>query len=236
MDCHAMRFGRVYAVRDLPFEERPRERMMKNGPSALSEAELLAIILRTGTAEENVIDLSKHILMEHSLKDLCQTGIGELKRYRGINDAKACQIMAAAELANRIYKARNEGSSSISSSRDVFNLVYPDLRFSKKEHFFCIYLNTRNEVIKKELVSVGNLNTSVIHPREIFRSAIRESANTVILVHNHPSGNPEPSSEDVQITKIIIEAGRLMGIQVLDHVVIGEGTHISMAERGIAKF
>ncbi len=231
-----MHQGLVYAIKDLPSGERPRERLMKYGPASLSEAELLAIILRVGTYQENVVELSKRILMEHSLKDLCQLGIGELKRFRGINDAKACQIQACAELASRIYASRAEPKATIESSKDVHELIYPELRFTKKENFFCLYLDTRNSLIKKELVSVGNLNTSVIHPREIFRSAIRESANSVIMAHNHPSGNPEPSRDDIEITKLMISAGKLMGIHVLDHVVIGEAGYVSMADRNLVKF
>lgn len=231
-----MHQGIVYAIKDLPADERPRERLIKYGASSLSEAELLAIILRVGTIQENVVDLSKHILREHSLRDLCQLSIGELKRFRGINDAKACQIQACAELATRIYSSSAAQKSQIDTSKDVYGLIYPELRFTKKENFFCLYLDTRNSLIKKELVSVGNLNTSVIHPREIFRSAIKESANSVIMVHNHPSGNPEPSSDDLEITKLLINAGKLMGIHVIDHVVIGEGGYVSMADRNLVKF
>jgi DNA repair protein RadC len=209
---------------------------MKYGASNLSEAELLAIILRVGTVQENVVDLSKHILREYSLRDLCQLGITELKQFRGINDAKACQLLACAELASRIYASASSPKSKIDASRDVYELIYPELRFTKKENFFCLYLDTRNTLIKKELVSVGNLNTSVIHPREIFRSAIKESANSVILVHNHPSGNPEPSKDDLEITNLLINAGKLMGIHVLDHVVIGESGYVSMADRNLVKF
>lgn len=231
-----MHQGLVYAIRDLPLGERPRERLMRYGAGSLSEAELLAIILRVGSVQENVVELSKRILMEHSLQDLCQLSLGELKHFRGINDAKACQIQACAELASRIYSSRISPKANLESSRDVYNLIYPELRFTKKENFFCLYLDTRNSLIKKELVSVGNLNTSVIHPREIFRSAIKESANSVILVHNHPSGNPEPSIDDIEITKLLISAGKLMGIHVLDHVVIGDSGYASMADRNIVKF
>jgi len=231
-----MHQGLVYTIKDLPLEERPRERLMKYGAASLSEAELLAIILRVGTVQENVIDLSKRILREHSLKDICQLGITELKRYRGINDAKACQLLACAELASRIYASQAQLKARVDSSKDVYELIYPELRFTKKEQFYCLYLDTRNSLIRKELVSVGNLNTSVIHPREIFRSAIKESANSVILAHNHPSGNPEPSKDDLEITKLLVNAGKLMGIQVLDHVVIGDGIYISMADRALVKF
>jgi len=231
-----MHQGLVYAIRDLPLSERPRERLMKHGASTLSEAELLAIILRVGTVQENVVELSKRILREYSLRDLCQLSLGELKQFHGINDAKACQVQACAELASRIYTTKAGEKTSIDSSKDVYELIYPELRFTKKENFFCLFLDTRNNLIRKELVSVGNLNTSVIHPREIFRSAIKESANSVILVHNHPSGNPEPSRDDLEITKLLINAGKLMGIHVLDHVVIGENGHVSMADRNLVKF
>jgi DNA repair protein RadC len=231
-----MHQGLVYTIKDLPLDERPRERLMKYGSASLSEAELLAIILRVGTVQENVIDLSKRILREHSLRDICQLGINELKKFRGINDAKACQVLACAELASRIYASQAQQKARIDSSKDVYELIYPELRFTKKEQFYCLYLDTRNNLIRKELVSVGNLNTSVIHPREIFRSAIKESANSVILCHNHPSGNAEPSKDDLEITKLLVSAGKLMGIQVLDHVVIGDGGHVSMADRGLVKF
>ena len=231
-----MHIGTVYAIRDLPLDERPRERLMKYGAPALSEAELVAIILRTGTTQENVVELSKHILRAHSLRDISQMGINELKQFRGINDAKACQLLACAELATRIYSAKASPKAVVGSSKDVHNLIYPELRFTKKEHFYCLYLDTRNSIIKKELISVGNLNTSVIHPREIFRSAIKESANSVIFAHNHPSGNPEPSKDDIEITRMLISAGKLMGIPVLDHVVIGETGYVSMADKNLLQF
>lgn len=232
----SMQSGIVYTIKELPPDERPRERLIKYGAANLSEAELLAIIIRVGTAKENVVELSRRILREHSLRDICQLSIGELKRFEGINDVKACQILACAELASRIYSSRACEKSQIGTSREVYSMIYPELRFTKKENFFCLYLDTRNSLIKKELVSVGNLNTSVIHPREIFRSAIRESANSVIMVHNHPSGNPEPSGDDIEITKLMVSAGKLMGIPVLDHVVIGENGYVSMADRNLVKF
>jgi DNA repair protein RadC len=226
----------VYTIQDLPIGERPRERLIKHGPAALSEAELLAIILRTGTAEENVVELSKRILMEYNLAKLCQTSISEIKRFRGISDVKACQILACIELANRIHSFEKPTNVTITTSHDVFDLIGPRLRFSKKETFTGLYLDTRNCLIKEEVISLGNLNTSVVHPREIFNIAIRELANSVIIVHNHPSGNPEPSKDDIDITRILVRAGQLIGIPIIDHIIIGDKNYLSMADRRIVQF
>jgi len=231
-----MDIGTVYTIRDLPLGERPRERLVKYGSAALSEAELLAIILRTGTPRENVLDLSKRILRDYNLGELCQLGINEIQKFRGISTVKACQILASVELARRINSFGKAINPLLNSSKEVFSLLGPELRFLKKECFIGLYLDTRNSLIKKEMISLGNLNTSVVHPREIFNLAIRESANSVIIVHNHPSGNPEPSKEDIEITKILIRAGQVIGIPIIDHVIIGDKSYFSMADRNLIKF
>jgi DNA repair protein RadC len=231
-----MNTGTVYAIRDLPLHERPRERLISSGPGALSEAELLAIILRTGTSNENVVELSKRILRDYTLAELSLLGFNEVQKFRGISTVKACQILSCAELARRINSFSRAPLTQINSSKDVFNLLSPELRFLRKESFIGLYLDTRNALIKKETISLGSLNTSVVHPREIFSSAIRESANSVIIVHNHPSGNPEPSKEDIDITRILVRAGQLIGIPIIDHVIIGDSSYFSLADRQSLKF
>jgi DNA repair protein RadC len=226
----------MLALRDFPIGERPRERMARLGPSALSDSELLAIIIRTGTQESNVIDLSREILKTHSLKTLCQSGFGDLKRFKGISDVKAGQILAVIELSKRIHAFSNNEKEIIEGSKDVANLMFSELRFCPKEQFYALLLDTRCGLIKKEQVSLGNLNTSIVHPREIFRSAITERANSIILVHNHPSGNPTPSNDDIQITKQIVKAGNLVGIRVVDHIVIGESSFVSMSDTALVSF
>ncbi len=222
-----------FCICEMPRQERPRERMIKYGPESLSNAELLAIILRTGTRRENVIDLSNRVLIEYDLKALSRATVSELKSISGIKDAKACQIAAVFELARRIGAYHEEPRPKISSSRDVYNLVSPALNNLTKEHFIAMYLNTKNRVIKQETISIGTLNTSVVHPRDVFKGAVQNSAASIILVHNHPSGDPEPSVDDIQITKRMAAAGRTMGIEVLDHVIIGAGRFLSLKDMRI---
>jgi len=219
-----------FCIHEMPEQERPRERMIKYGPESLGNAELLAIILRTGTRSENVINLSNRILIDYDLKDLSRATVSQLKSISGIKDAKACQIAAVFELARRLGSYHEKPKPKISSSREVYNLVSAPLDNLKKEHFIALYLNTKNRLIKQETVSIGTLNTSVVHPRDVFKGAVQNSAAFIILVHNHPSGDPEPSVDDVEITKRMTAAGRTMGIEVLDHVIIGSGRFLSLKD------
>lgn len=216
-------------IKDLPEQNRPRERFLKHGPEALSDAELFAIILRTGNKEENVIDMSNRLIKEYGLNNLYDCSLIELQKIKGIGKAKAMQILAMAELGKR-YSDSKKSRRFISSAKAVFDLMHEKLKDEKQEHFIVIHLNNRNYYIKEELITKGVLDASIIDAREVFKSAIRNSASRVILVHNHPSGDPKPSEEDIEVTKKLIDAGTLLGIKVLDHVIIGNGSWWSWRE------
>ncbi|MBA3044273.1 JAB domain-containing protein, partial [archaeon] len=220
--------GYRFTIKELPDEEKPRERLIGFGPSALSNAELLAIILRIGNPGENVLDLSKRLLKEHDIKCLSQVTVGELKKTFGVGDAKACQIIACFELGRRAAKHTNGVKPLIKTPQDVADLLMPEMQYLKKEYFKCLYLDSKNRIIKNDTISVGSLNANIVHPREVFKAAISESAASVILVHNHPSGDPKPSRDDVEITKRLMETGEVIGIKVLDHMIIGDGRWISL--------
>ncbi len=223
-----------YKIRilDMQKEERPRERLIKFGATALSDSELLAIILRTGTMQENVVNLCQRILSQYNLKQLSQINIAQLMSIHGIKEGKAAQIAACFEVARRLESFNEDEKPRINSPEDVYRRIYPKMRELKKEMFIELCLDTKNQIIKEDTISVGSLNANVVHPREVFRTALAESAAHIIVAHNHPSGDPTPSKEDVEITKKLVETGRIMGIDVLDHVIIGDGRHFSMKEAG----
>ncbi len=208
-------------IKEMVPEYRPRERLMTKGVQVLSDAELLAIILQKGTKRENVVDMSHKILFRYSLDKLQLCTLAELSEIEGIGLAKACQILATFELGRRLKSRVNH--KRISQPREVFEYMSPKMSHLDKEHLYLLHLDSKNNIMKEELISVGTLNSSLIHPREVFKAAIRESANAVILVHNHPSGDPTPSDEDREVTERIMEAGELLKIKVLDHVIIGKG-------------
>jgi len=216
-------------LKDIIKENRPRERLEKFGVNALSDPELLAIIFRTGNKNENVIDMSNRLLAEYGVNKLSSCSLKELQKIKGIGKAKACQIIAVFEFNKRhnLAKKRNE---PIKCAKDVFEYACSRISAADKENFMVLHMDAKNRVIKDEIVSTGILNASLIHPREVFKSAIKESANSIILVHNHPSGDPQPSEEDKQVTKILFDAGELLGIKVLDHVIIGRNEFYSFKE------
>lgn len=220
-------------IKDISLENRPRERLEKQGVKVLSDAELLAVILKTGSKEENVIDMANRLISKYGVTKLSSCSLKELQEIKGIGKAKASQILALFEFNKRHNFAKQNGKP-IKSAKDVYDYCYPKLNGADKEHFMILHLDTRNRVIKDEIVSVGTLNSSLIHPREVFKSAIKESANAVILVHNHPSGDTEPSKEDMKITDILFKSGDLLSIKVLDHVIIGNNGYYSFSERKIA--
>ncbi|MBP2029428.1 DNA repair protein RadC [Methanohalophilus levihalophilus] len=219
-------------IKDLPAEERPRERLVKKGPESLSNSELLAIILRTGTAKENVVTLCNRIFTEYSIKQLSQASLTKLMEIHGVGTAKAAQISAIFELARRLEGFCDEPRRKITSSADVYSILYPQVRELKKERLTTLHLDTKNNVIREEVVSIGTLNSNIVHPREIFKSALLESAASVILTHNHPSGDPSPSREDIAVTRKLVDGGKLLGIDVLDHVIIGDGRYVSLKDEG----
>ncbi|WP_108023750.1 RadC family protein [Melghirimyces profundicolus] len=221
-------------LRDVPEEERPRERMCKEGPSSLSNAELVAILLRTGTSSESVLQLAGRVLAQtESLKGLAESTLNELIQIKGIGPAKAVQLLAGIELGRRVSRALPAERAVIRSPGDAAGYVMDEMRFQSQEHFLCLFLNTKNRVIDKKCIFVGSLNSSVVHPREVFREAIRRSSAGVVCVHNHPSGDPTPSREDVHVTERLYEAGRIVGIELLDHIIIGDNRFYSMKEKGI---
>lgn len=222
-------------IHDLPEEERPRERLVRNGPESLSNAELLAIILRTGSRAENVVSMSSRILSEYSIKQLSLANIKRLMQIHGIGEAKASQISAVFELARRLETFVEEPKRKVRSPKDVYTLMYPKMREQKKERFITLYLDTKNQILKEETVSIGSLNASIVHPREVFKSALMESSASVIMIHNHPSGDPSPSREDIMVTEKLVEGGKLLGIDVLDHIIIGDGKYVSLKDEGFVR-
>ncbi|MFC7393189.1 RadC family protein [Scopulibacillus cellulosilyticus] len=224
----------VLMIRDVPKEERPRERLIKEGAHVLSNQELLAIILRTGTREESVLQLSHRLLHKfEGLTLLKEASVEELESVKGIGKTKAVQLIAAIELGRRVSQLRNEERYVIRSPEDGAKYVMEDMRFLAQEHFVCLYLNTKNQVLYQKTIFIGSLNASIVHPREVFKEALRRSAASIICFHNHPSGDPTPSREDIEVTKRLVECGMLLGIDVLDHIIIGDQIFISLKEKGI---
>ncbi|MEM5831547.1 MAG: DNA repair protein RadC [Candidatus Aenigmatarchaeota archaeon] len=221
-----------FTVRDLPKEERPRERLVKYGESALSLQELLQIILRTGNKGESVVTLAQKLLVHFgNLQKLKEASIEELMSIKGIGLAKAVQIKAALELGRRAEITLERKQKKIISPQDVFKLMKSKLKDYSKEHFYIISLNSRNAIINE--ISIGTLNASLVHPREVFAEAIRQRANSIILVHNHPSGDPTPSKDDIKITKKLKEAGKILGIEVLDHIIITRNSYLSFKNKNL---
>ena len=223
---------RRYTIKQLPPELRPRERLLTAGPSALSDGELLGLLFGIGNREKTAVELAGEVISEAGgLHGLYDVSVHELVRVKGIGEAKACIIMAAMELGRRIGQVRNPGRPMISSPADVDRLLRGRIANLDRENCVVVLLNTKNEVIESPLVSVGTLSAALVHPREVFKPAIRASAASVILAHNHPSGKVEPSREDREVTGRLVESAEILGIEVLDHVILGDGFY-SMKEHG----
>ncbi len=222
-------------VKDLPLDDRPREKLSLRGAQSLSDAELIAILLRTGTKGKSVITISQEIInREKNLAQLALKNLADLKKIPGIGNDKAVTLIAAFEISRRIlHQTKWFSSKKITSPQDVAEMFIPILRDEVKEVFMVVCLNSSNKVIKFEKISIGNLNSSVVHPREIFKVAIENNSASIILIHNHPSENPEPSNEDISITKKIVEAGKIMDIPVFDHIIIAGNNYTSFVERRI---
>ncbi|BDG46305.1 MULTISPECIES: DNA repair protein RadC [Parageobacillus] len=220
-------------IRDVPKDDRPRERLLSAGPESLADHELLAILLRTGTKEESVLQLA-HRLLQHfeGLRLLKDASIEEITSIKGIGTTKAIQILAAIELGRRIHRLGYNDRYVIRSPEDGAKYVMEDMRFLSQEHFVAIYLNTKNQVIYRKTIFIGSLNASIVHPREVFKEAIKRSAASIICAHNHPSGDPTPSREDIDVTKRLAECGRIIGIELLDHLIIGDQKFVSLKEKG----
>lgn len=221
-------------LRELPSDSLPRERLMIFGEKALSDQELLAIILRTGHHQVNVMEMSANLLNHFtSLFELKQATLEELMTVKGIGKVKAIELKATLEFGVRVQQAMQPKIGRITSSYDIAQQLIAEQRDLQQEHLVALYLNTKNEIIQRKLLFVGSLNQSIAHPREIFRNAVRCSAARVLLTHNHPSGNPQPSENDLAFTKRVIECGELMGIELLDHIVTGDNRYISLREEGL---
>ncbi|SFM17876.1 RadC family protein [Methanolobus profundi] len=220
------------SIHDMPEDDRPRERLLKYGPESLSNAELLAIILRTGSRKENVVNMCGRIFSEYNIKQLSQANISMLTQIHGVGNAKATQIAAVFELARKLEGYTDEPKRKIRSPADVYSLLYPRMREHKRERLVALLLDTKNHVMREEIISIGSLNANIVHPREVFKAALMESCASVILSHNHPSGDPTPSREDIAVTEKLVDGGKLLGIDVLDHVVIGDGRYVSLKDEG----
>lgn len=220
-------------VKDLPVDDRPREKLLLRGPQSLSDAELLAILLRTGTKGKSVINIAQGIInKENNLAQLASKTSSDLIKNNGIGKDKAATLLAAFEISRRIlFQTKWFSQKRITSPSDVAEIFIPILRDEVKEQFLVVCLSSANKIIRFEKISVGNLNSSIVHPREIFKAAIENNSASIILIHNHPSENPDPSNEDIAITKKLVEAGKIMDIPIFDHIIIAGNSYTSFVER-----
>lgn len=231
-----MTLAKPLMLKDLPNDERPREKLLTRGVQSLSNAELLAILLRTGTKEDSVMRVAEKLLSEYQtngLASIANLSPRDFSKIKGIGMVKAITVIAAMELGKRLATNPTNERYVIRSPRDVADYMMARLRYENKEYFISMLLNTKNQVLASPTISIGSLNASIVHPREIFREAIHYAAASIILIHNHPSGDPNPSKEDLFVTEKLMEAGTLMDIAVLDHVIIGDNKYISLKESGI---
>lgn len=224
---------RSRGVKYWPEDERPRERLLKFGAASLSDAQLLAIIIRSGEGGRSAVDLGRELIDRFGgLGGIEQAGISELCGVAGIGPAKAAEIKAAIELGRRFQRPSLSGAS-FCTSQDVAEYYKPRLQHAKQEEFRCALLDSKNRIIREEIVSRGSLTASIVHPRDSFKAAVRESAAAVIFIHNHPSGDIRPSQEDIVLTRRLVQAGEVLGIQVLDHIIVGDGGHFSFRDNGM---
>lgn len=218
-------------ITEMSAENRPRERLEKEGAGVLSTAELLAIILKSGTKKENVLEISHKLLSKYGLEKLSSCSLPELTQEYGIGKAKACQLVALFELYRRVHTP-NGNKIPITKAKDIVQLYQAKLQSLQKEHFIAVYLDTKHHLICDQVISIGVLNASLVHPREVFHGAIKNLAHSLIVLHNHPSGDPSPSAEDREITKRLHKTGEVMGIHFIDHVIIGKNGWWSWKEEG----
>lgn len=221
-------------IKDIPQSERPREKLLSQGVESLNNEELLAIILGTGVKGENVINLSRRIISElNGLDGILSASLEQVKAIKGVKDSKGSQIIAIAELSKRIGSLKTTIRQKVNKPNDLADLLYPEMTSLTQEVLKLIILNTKNEILKTKDVFKGTLNSSLVHPREIFNEALKSSAASIIICHNHPSGDPTPSKEDITITKRISDCGRLLGVNLTDHIIIGNNKYVSLREKGI---
>jgi len=224
------------SIKNWPEDERPRERLLRFGANGLSTAQLLAIILRTGGKDKSALELAREVLIRfNNLKEIEDASTAEFARVKGMGSAKVAQLKAAFELGRRLLGNDKEGTSQnprFKNSRQIYNYYMPKFYGLKKEKFLCSLLDIKNRVFKETVISEGTLTSSLVHPREVFRYAIKEAAASVLFIHNHPSGDPSPSKDDIDITERLAETGKIVGINVLDHIIIGDGKYLSLMEKG----
>ncbi len=227
------------SIKEWPEDERPRERLLRFGANSLSTAQLLAIILRTGSRDKSALELARELLVHFSsIKDIEDTCEAEFSKIKGMGSVKIAQIKAAFELGRRLLQDVADKTSqapSFKNSNDVYDYYRPMFYGMKKEKFLCVMLDAKNRVFKEMVVSDGSLTSSLVHPREVFRYAIKEAAASVLLVHNHPSGDPNPSRDDIEITERLSKTGRIVGINVLDHIIISDRKYLSLKDKGYLK-
>ena len=224
----------TFTVRDMPKQERPRERLQRLGPDALSSQELLALIIGRGVSKRSVLDIAHELLRRFgSVHGMSKASIEELSKIHGVGIAKAAQIKAAFELAKRQDLENDIPKFTVNNPETLVKAIRATIQDKAKEHFKLVLLNTRNKVTGIMPISVGTLNASLVHPREVFKEAIQGSASSVILVHNHPSDDLEPSEEDIKLTRRMVEAGKILGIEVLDHIIITQHDFLSLKSRGL---
>ena len=225
--------GKYQSIKEWPEEDRPREKLLDRGAEALTDAELLAILLRTGNAGASALDHARLLLSQFGgIKGIDSAPAKELCAIKGIGPAKSAQLKAGLEIGRRLGREKWEAGQALRSSEDVFR-HFAELEKEKREIFYVVLLNNKNRKIREVKISEGSLTASLVHPREVFNPVIRESAAAVIFVHNHPSGDPAPSPEDIEITRRLKQVGEVMGVRVLDHVVIGRDRYYSFSDRGI---
>ena len=222
----------IKSIKEIPLNDRPREKMAANGAAVLTDAELIAILLRTGTAEKSAIDIASEMTADGGLyKRLAGiTRLNELTNIKGLGQAKAATVLAALEIGRRIASAKPIEKIHLSCPQDVADFLMPRLRYAAKEQFVVILLNNKNKVIGTEVVSEGSLSSSIVHPREVYAPAILHHAAAIMVAHNHPSGDPKPSTEDEEVTRMLARSGKVLGIPMIDHVIIGDGNYYSFLE------
>lgn len=224
----------TYQISQVPFNKRPRERLIKYGPDVLKNADLLAIILNTGYKGEGVLELGSRILKEYGSKAITkEKNVARLMEELSIPQVKACQIISCFELGRRFFMEDTNRLPTIRGAADVYKYLGSEMKKLKKEQFRGLYLNMRNKIIYDEVISIGSLTTNMVHPREVFQPAIEFSAAALILAHNHPSGNPLPSKKDFMLTKKLLQVSKIMKIEIIDHVIIGKKKYISLKEKGL---
>ena len=225
-------------VKELPIDERPRERLLSQGPTYLSNAEILAILIRNGHRDRSALQVAEEILSrnkESGMAGLAKLTVHDLIHIKGVGTAKAAELLAAIELGKRMGKYVAQQRTVIACPNDAAEYAMPQLKYEDREHFAIILMNIKNHVLSMPIISIGSLTASVVHPREVFKVAIQQTAAAMILVHNHPSGDPEPSRDDINITNRLVQAGKLMDIPVLDHIILGDNKYISLKEKGMIK-